>query len=233
MKKIIITILTLTVVLSTAACNNADISENKNSQNQSDKATKEAEKVAKKFMDKICELDIEGAEEYVSNPEDIPQNITDMASLKDLANEKTKELPSELKQYEDDFSKLFTTATTDISNVLSYKITDSEKEDNKVFVDVDLIAPSEISFENVGEKISTNAKEQIKIIAEEAFYEGKLTEESTDEETLKVVMPKLFTYLNDYIKDFIKNIKTESTEIELILEKQNGEWKIILTDIDD
>ena len=46
-------------------------------------------------------------------------------------------------------------------------------------------------------------------------------------------MPELFTYLNTYIKDFIKNAKTEPTEIELVLEKQNGQWKIILADIED
>ena len=233
MKKIIITILTLTVILSSTACNKPEISENNSSQNQSTKNTKDAEKVAKKFMDKICELDIEGAKEYILNPEDIPQKIKDITSLKDFAEQKLNQLPQELQQYEKDFAELFSTATSDILNILSYKITDSEVEDNKVFVDVELITPSEKAFENVGEKISTKAKEQIKLIAEEAFYEGQLTESSTDEETLNIVMSELFTYLNTYIKDFIKNAKTEPTEIELVLEKQNGQWKIILADIED
>ena len=101
-----------------------------------------------------------------------------------------------------------------------------------MFEEVALITPAEEEFENIGEKISKDAKEKINSIAEEAFYSGKLTETSTDEETLKLVMPELFNYLNDYIKDFIKNTKTESTEIELVLEKINGQWKITLTDIE-
>lgn len=232
MKKIIITILTLAVILSSTACTKTENPIKDSTQSQSTKNTKEAEKTAKNFMDKICELDIDGAKEYIINPEDIPQKITNLSSLKEYAEKNAKQLPEELKQYEKDFSELFTTATTYISDVISYKVTDSEAEDNKVFVEVDLITPAEEEFENIGEKISKDAKEKINSIAEEAFYSGKLTETSTDEETLKLVMPELFNYLNDYIKDFIKNTKTESTEIELVLEKINGQWKITLTDIE-
>ena len=231
MKKIFLTFLTLILILSSTACNKTE--EINSVQSQAEKDKKEAKKVVTNFMNELCELDIEDAKEYVLNPEDIPQKITEIASLTDSTESLLKQLPESLKKYKDDFSELFDTATDSISDTLSYKITKSKTEDDKILIDIDLITPPQSEFENIKENISIQAKEQMKIIAEEAFYDGKLSENSTDDETLKVVMPKLFTHLNDYIENHIENLQTESTSIELTLTKKNGKWKITLTDIDD
>ena len=233
MKKIIVTILTLTVIISSAACNKTKTPEPPSTSEQSINNIKKAEETAKKFMDEICASNINEAKKYVYNPEVIPEKISDITSLKDYAKNLSKELPQDLKEYEKDFSKLFGITIDEFSKILSYKIVGSEEKDNNVVVTIKFISPSEEQFENVGEDISTESKKQIKIIAEEAFYDGKITELSSDEETLEIIMPELFSYLNNYIVDFIENLETESTTIELTVSKQNDKWQILLGDITD
>lgn len=231
MKKTILAVLALATALSFTACskdNSTDEKDNKPAENQTVKEvsnTDKAEDTVDKFFSSLLALEFDDCKKYIDDFDALDIDFDEFSSISDYKETVMKELPDELADYEDDFGSLFDNLIDEILDTMDYEILSSEEDGDNVAVEVKITVPEDT--DNIEDKISENLESSLNDIIEEMLNDGTITEDMSEDDLMKAIVPKVIDVMNDSISANIKNLKTTTQTIDVVVyENDNGEWII-------
>ena len=183
------------------------------------------ENTVKSFMDTLMEFKFDELAKYVVDKDELPEEITGL-DLTAVFNEAMDELPAEFEGYVGEFEKIFSGVMDLLKDKVGYEIKAIEKGDDKgkYSVTLDLTVPevADVDFENI--LTEGMNEEQLTGMLMEMFEAGTITENTSEQEMMDLIMPKVIEIMNNSIKNMTFESSTEEIEFDVV--KENGEWLI-------
>lgn len=206
MKKFLSVILSLIMLVSLVAC-----------LPQSDEA--KAKAAVNDFLGAITTFNLDEAENYVSDPSVIPEEIRgfDVDSIMET-------LPAEFEPYADDFEDLINSMIDKFSEMFSYEITEVTPDENNYIVTVKIKYPDfeNSNFEAIVDEMLTG--EDYQALISELLGSGEIDLTSTQEEVIDALLPRLISMLQTAVDNL--EITAIETEGYLAVTNVNGRWLI-------
>ena len=205
MKKIILTILSLTLALSFTACSKGNEKEtsqetktsNENEPRETGEMPKElqnreqAEDTVKEFLDAVFDSDTEAASKYIDD------FSGDLGDFKDLGkNILINNFQNAYKYYDEYEDEMEETAWTIVDNMYSYEIKDIEEKDGDFIVTVEMSTISDVDIDST---ILTTAED----------------------------IPAALEEINEAYENIPDDAETEQDLLTFTVRKTDGKWLII------
>ena len=186
-----------------------------------------AEKVVESFMDAFCDLDMDKVKDYVVDENDIPEEIANLdlsAGIKKIM----EEMPSEAEAYASDFEKVFNDLIEKLKKSLSYKIKKTEKAEEDYIVTVELTVPDPEKMESIDmESLFAESLDETALndMLMKMLAEGKISENSTEQEILDLIMPELIKIVKNVFDSIELETITKDVEI-VVVQTEDGKWLV-------
>lgn len=219
MKKFFALFLTLTLAFSMASCSLFANPE---------KDKSEVENTVKSFMDAYIAFDFEDLSQYVLNKEDLAAKIAEV-DLTVAFDDIMKDIPSEMAPYKQDIRKIFDNTIEKLKSNFSYTIVDAVKSEssNEYTVTIDLTVPDSDSAD-LGAFFSEAAgRETLLGILDGMISSGKITQSTTEQEMLALLMPEVVKLIESAIDDLEVDVITQNTHLT-VTQTDGGKWVIDL-----
>ncbi|MBR3848398.1 MAG: hypothetical protein IKM21_03805 [Oscillospiraceae bacterium] len=219
MKKFLALLLALTLAFSTVSCSLF-------ANPEKDKA--EVEATVKSFMDAYIALNFDGLDQYVVNKEDLAAKLAevDLTAAFDTA---MNDVPAEMEPYRQDLQKIFNDTIEKLKSKFSYTMVDAVRSEdgNEYTVTVDLNVPDSDSA-NLGDVFSESAnREAITGIINEMISSGKITQSTTQDEMLALLMPEVMKLVETTINNLEIDVITHQGTL-IVTKADDGKWLIDL-----
>ena len=137
------------------------------------------------------------------------------------------EFPSEFSAFSNDFEDMVNSMIDRIKKEISYEIKDVEEgeDGDKYIFTVEMTVPEldDANFEDIfAESLDETALTNMLMAKIE---EGVITETSTEQEMLEVILPEMIQILNDILEDY--EFETTTKDIEIVVAiNDDDEWLI-------
>ena len=221
MKKILALVLALMCAFSFASCGK---SETKSEETVKKTPEQEATDTINGFMTALTSFDFEDMKKYVANTDVLPEDIRQF-DIKALLKEN---IPAELSDYTKEFEAFAQNIFDKLSSEMSYKIKKTSQDgDGYVFL-IELTAPDfeKIDLETtLAQKLTEDA---INGIVDDLIASGDITDATTEEEVLPLIVPPMFELMNQAVAEL--SLETEITEEEFSVKKDGGKWFVDVTE---
>ena len=206
MKKFLSAILIITLLFSVSGCTGS---------------ISKAEKTVTSFMDSYCQFNLKDAFEHIENKDSYKLPFQDLeGAILSVKESMTAEMTEEeASDYVDSFiAPIF----RKFVEKLSYKISDSKKEDDKFIFNIELAS---INSQNLSGS-EYNPEELLLELTTELYENGTITEDMTEEEMSQAMFKPMMQKMTEYILETIENSGTETKTIKLVLKKESGKYLI-------
>ena len=185
---------------------------------------------AEGYLSAICELDFPGAAGFTVEGESLLEgsSVKSLDDLKEQFSQIVVDSAGEgFSKYKEKFYPMSDVVAEAIKNSLSYEILSVAEEDKKYAVSVKIAYMDENADfasllglnEDTGTEIATN-------ILRPLIESGKITEKTTEQELMDLMIDPLVAEITKLIEEGIEKVGTVEEEISLIVEKKDGAWKV-------
>jgi len=174
------------------------------------------------FMSALCSINFEEAKKYVETSvlEDVP--FENLDEVKNQALE-AMDFTDEMKPYKDQFIILFDEIINMALEKITYEIGEGEKQGNNYVYPVKISMPNFSVISDVDSKLG---EEIVGEIGNELLTSGEISTDSSQEEIMAALMPKLFEKLTAIIEEMLDETEKTITEENVVVENKNGQWII-------
>lgn len=187
----------------------------------------DATRVATKFMDSLCSLELKAAADCTTNPEEVIKKLgfhsPDELISKSFQDMMAKPEMKNFQPYENDWLEILKTVVfTIVDKTISYKIVSVSEEGDKYNISTEVSLPdSTLDYNKLFDKDAITQK-----MIQKAITSGKITNKLTNEEAMAIIMP----IMKDEIISSVQNadIPTKTMSISFSVVKKNDEWRIDL-----
>ncbi len=215
MKKILALVLALMCAFSFASCGKSDT---KSEETVKKTPEQEATDTINGFMTALTSFDFEDMKKYVANTDVLPEDIRQF-DVKTLLSEN---IPAELSDYTSEFEAFAQNIFDKLSSAMSYKIKETTKDGEGYAFIIELTAPDfeKIDLETtLAQKLTEDA---IGGIVNELVSSGDITDATTEEEVLPLIVPPMFELMNEAVEEL--SFDTQITEEEFYVKKDGEKW---------
>lgn len=235
MKKLLALMLALMMSMTFAACNKEDedtsdkkektkteqSAEKKDSEdvvkNDSVDESAEVEAVVKNFLDAFCAFDVNTAATFTNDPDAIRELMPIDAS--NMESALLSEIPAEFSQYKTEFSDFAQNMLRKATAACSYRIQGIEKQGDDYIVTVSLTVPTDWDDLALDDIFTDTAVQEILM---SLLNSGKLNENMSEDQMMKVLLPELFDYALDNM-----TLDTETKDDgKIVVSNFGGKWLI-------
>ncbi len=227
MKKLLALFLALMLAFSVSAC--SLFGGDKEDSKKTTKNDKEAvEETVNAFMGAFVDFNFAELKNYVVDEKSIPKDLANL-DFDDYIDEAMEDFPPELSAYEDDYRGLFDAMIDKVKSEFTYEIEEVEQvgKEDKYEVTIDVTMPDFENIDIADTLEDTFSDDAFATILSDLLASGKITENSTEDEILDLVVDEVIDLCTDTINDL--EFKTTTEELDLtVVKTDDGEWLIEL-----
>ena len=236
MKKMFGIMLVTAMIVSFTACGGSDIDKFNEQLPQADvmetkvaQATPEelATETAEKAMSAFCEMDLEGMMKVFDTEESAEElPFKNKEDLYDMFMETMAE-DGDISGFEDMIKPLAESVVDAFLNSINYEIKDvAELDGSYIFK----IAFSSINFDNLPDfeaVLSTpEIESKVEELAIDLFEKGDITEDMSEDEMMKVMMPDIVDLIEEAVIGSIEDMTPVDAEGTLVVYEKDGKWLV-------
>lgn len=183
----------------------------------------EVKGIATSFLDSVCKLDLKEAASYLDGEVDLP--FDNAESLISSLMDKTLGGNEELASFKDSLMPVLTLMINAIKNSMKYEVKDCtvDGENATVKVDFSMLDTDAVNLDDLDIE---NTDFDFEGYIQELFDNGQISEETSEEDIIAAVMPKLVEVMSGEVQKELDSAETTTEEKEITLTKKDGKWVI-------